>query len=413
MNRKAVLVLSGKGGTGKTLISVNIGAELVKRGSRVAIIDADIDNPNLLPLLGLRRELEVSKERLISPISLRPPYPEMQVFSMAGIALDHPISMEGSEYVEILTDVVNYSNWEADYFVVDLPSGISDTFKGVVRIFDQQLLGSVVVMQPAHAASARGVITLHALEGIPVIGVIENMTSFHCSKCGDDYEVFGESQLTNVTELMGVTPLGRIPLSMEIRKGVSEGKPWLTAESMKPVERAVDIILEAKPVKLSFAERVAERGKAIAREALFDVIATVITSLNTEINIGAVQKEHGFPGGNVIELDITDEDVKTVTAQLFFRVEEGSLKVVKAPKEIMAEIRVWDKALIWGLLGQRPDTGAPYSLRTAWLTGRAKYYSYGQFRGTPTALYFFNNLWGELQGAEGIKKIEPLLRRLA
>jgi len=413
MARKAVLVLSGKGGTGKTLISINLGVELAKRGRQVAIVDADIDNPNLLPMLGLHKELEVSKERTFRPIRLEEPNNSVQVFSMAGVAVDHPVSMEGSQYVEILRDVVNYSEWDAEYFVVDLPSGISDPFKGIVGIFDQELLGSVIVMQPAHAQSARSVIQLHHLEGIPVLGVVENMSGFHCEKCKDSYEVFGESQLTWVTEDLNVMALGRLPLSMEIRKAVSEGKPWLTGELAKPVERAVDVILEARPVKLTFPERVKERGKEIAREVLFDVMAAALTALNSEINIGAIQQEHAFPGGNVIELDITDASLRNVKVQTYLRIEDGALKLVKSPRDVMAEVRVWDRALVWSYLGERPDTQAPYDLKAAWLIGHAKFYSFGNFRGTPTALYFLRHVWSELRNTEGMKKFDPILRSIA
>lgn len=400
-----VLVLSGKGGTGKTLTAINLAYELSKKKGSIALIDADLSNPNAAELLGVKEQIEVSSGSF-TPLMVN----GIEFFSMAAISGDKPVSMEASEYAQILRDVLKHSRWKSETAIIDMPAGVHNEFLELLTNFGENLLGSIIVLQPAHVESARKMLQLHKSEGIPVLGVIKNMSQFTCEH-GATYEIFGNVDLEALCKEFEVEPIGSIPLSMEIRKGVTEGKPFLSKDLLQPIVKGAERILEAKPVGVTFVERLKERLKEIARDALLDIMAAVVEISNTEIGIGDIQKTYGFPGGRTIELDITDDSLRNVKVQAFFRIEGGVLKIVRSPKQIDDEIRIWERALIWCFLGRRPDTNMAWDLFDAWLSGKVKYYS--NVGGTPRALQFMRSVWSSVKDTPSFNKLRPVLERIA
>ena len=404
--KKLVMVLSGKGGVGKTIVSINVAYGLSEAGKEVALIDCDISNPNCAELLGAETPIELSPEaQEFIPIQ----HDGIEFFSMANISGDRPVSMEASMYAQILRDVLEQKNWKAEIAVCDMSAGIHDEFLEVVNAFGEKLLGSIVVSLPSHTKAARRMLKLHKNEGVPVIGVIENMSYFKAGAI--TYYPFGKSKIESLAEEFGVKPLGTIPLSMEIRKAVENCKPILPGELNAPIKNAVSLILESKPVGESFAERIKEKLKGVGREAVFDIFGSIMEIANTEINLGDIQKRHAFPGGRTVELDITGPRLRRVKAQIFFRLEGGVWKVVRHPKEVHDEVRVWDKAFIWAVLGRRGDTEKPYDLMDAWLSGKARYFSLKQ--GTQRALRLIRDVWEETRETPSFNKLRPILEKLA
>jgi len=400
-----VLVLSGKGGTGKTLVAINLAHELAKNKGSVALIDADLSNPNAAELLGVKDQIPISSESF-TPLVVN----GIEFFSMTTISGDKPVSMDAGEYAQILRDVLRHSKWKSEIAVIDLPAGVHNEFIELLTNFGENLLGSIIVLQPAHVESARKMLQLHKSEGVPVLGVIKNMANFTCD-CGKTYDVFGNVVLEDLCKEFDVEPLGSIPLSMEIRLGIIEGKPFLPDSLAQPIMKGTEKILAAKPVGVSFVERLKQRLKEIAREALIDIIATIIEISNTEIEIPNIQKAYGFPGGRVIELDITDESLRNVKVRAFFRIDSGVLKIVEDPQRIDDEIRIWERALIWCFLGIRPDTNTAFDLFDAWLSGKVKYYS--NTTGTPRALQFMRSVWGNVKDTSSFNKLRPILEKIA
>jgi len=405
-----VLVLSGKGGTGKTLVAINLANEFSKKKVSVALIDADLSNPNAAELLGVKDQIEISSESFI-PLSVD----GIEFFSMATISGDKPVSMDASEYAQILRDVLKHTKWRSETAIIDMPAGLHNEFLELLTNFGENLLGSIIVLVPAHVASARKILQLHKSEGVPILGVIENMANFTC-ECGKTHDVFGNIDLEGLCKEFEVNPLGSIPLSMEIRKGVMEGKPFLPEQMRQPIIKGVEKILEAKPVGVSFVQRIKERLKDVARDFLEEAIFAVAEISNTEIGLSDIQKTYGFPGGRTIELDITDEPLRHTKVQAFFRLENGVLKIIKQkdPKIKIVpddEIRIWERALIWCLLGRRPDTNMPWDLFDAWLSGKVKYYS--NTSGTPRALQFMRSVWSNVKDTPSFTKLKPILERIA
>jgi len=401
-----VLVLSGKGGTGKTLTAINLAHELSKKKGSIALIDADLSNPNAAELLGVKDKVEVSSGSF-TPLMVD----NIEFFSMATISGDKPVSMDASEYAQILRDVLRHTRWKSDTAIIDMPAGVHNEFLELLSNFGENLLGSIIVLQPAHVESARKMLQLHKNEGVPVLGVIKNMSDFTC-ECGKMYDLFGNVNLTDICKEFDAEPLGSIPLSMKVRLEINEGKPpFLPDDLLEPILKGVAKILDAKPVGVSFVERIKERLKEIGRDFLIEVMFTVIEISNTEIGIEGIQKAHGFPGGRVIELDITDESMRNVKLQAFFRIEGGVLKIVKNPKTVDDEIRIWERALIWCFLGTRPDTGLSFDLADAWFSGKVKFYS--NIGGTPRAVQFMRSVWSSLQDAPSFNKLKPILEKIA
>lgn len=417
VNRPAVLVLSGKGGVGKTLVAINMAKQLVAKGKRVNLLDADIDNSNVLDMLGVNQEIQVIPEtKRFIPLLIE----GMEVFAMRGIVGDRPVSMRGSEYAQVLRDVVEGTNWTGDLFVVDLPASVGDEFKEIVSIFGDEMLGSIVVMQPAHVNSARLVVKLHLLDEIPVLGVIENMSWFECGH-GEKYDIFGGGAIEQLCEELKVPNLGKIPLSMAVRRLVQDHKPFLEGELADPINRAAEAVLAAKPVKPGFMQRIA----AIAKDSILDAMVRIIEVSNLEIDLPTIQKNTGFMGGRIIELRLTDEPMKEDKVTEYFMIEQGFLKSiahadpVKDPlgfqqflQKVNVSIRIWDKALIWSFLGYIPG-GPPYDFAVAAWSGKAQFVDY-KGGTTQTAVHFFRTVAEQLRQTPGfVSKIRPLLEVLA
>lgn len=407
---KFILVASGKGGTGKTLVSISLAKKLSERGVRCALIDSDLDDSNTLQMLGMKGvEVGLTEDKRFVPLR----FDGIELFAMPGISGNKPVSMDGSEYSEIVHDVVEQTAWNSDYCVVDCPAGAADPLRTMILGFSDRLLGAIVVMQPAHAESARRTIEFFQIEGIPVLGLLENMSGFRCEH-DKEYPIFGQSMLEEVSKEYGVEPLGRIPLSMEIKESVDRGQPFLSGDSAKPIERAADVVLAAKLIEPGLIERLKQRAKGFARGAIMDLMAGLVGIINTEIPIKDYQAKYAFPGGKTVELDVTDRSMRKVNAQMFFRIENGVLKVVKKPKRIDTEIRVWDSAFVWSVLGYRPagDKRIPYDFIDAWLLGEVKYF--GVAGDTQRAISFFNQVWKDMSSkVRENKRLMGMLERLA
>ncbi len=401
---KYVLVLSGKGGVGKTLVAINVAYELSK-SKNIALIDADLSNPNAAELLGIKDQIKITTTSF-TPIMVN----GIEFFSMATISGNKPVSMDASEYAEILRDVLKHTNWKSEIAIIDMPAGIHNEFLELISTFGENLMGSIIVLQPAHIESARKVLQLHKTEGIPVLGIIENMSRFDC-ECGKSYKIFGEVDLEAIAKEYGVTPFGSIPLSFDIRKGIQDGKPLLPDSLKEPITNASEMILATPVVGPSFAEKIKERLKGVARDIMVEVVAAVIEISNTEVPIKDIQVKEGYPGGRVIALYIMDESLREEKLRIFFRVENGVLKLVKNPKQVDDEIRVWERALIWVFLGRRPDTNTEWDLFQAWLQGHVLFHS--TMAGTPRAVHFIKDVWVEVRNTKSFARLKPLLERVA
>ena len=398
---KATLVLSGKGGVGKTLISVNLALALKDRGKRVGLLDADFSASNVGYFIDLSgQSMGLSKEEF-HPVT----YEGVQVFSIPLVLGEKAVSMVGSQYSQLLTDAVEAATWDAEYMVVDCPPGFSDEIKTAAKVFSEFLLGSIIVTQPAHHLDARRALTLHKDLEIPVIGLIENMSYFKAGAI--KYAIFGESTVDKLGEEFEVPVLGKIPLSMEIKEGIEKKDPRLKGELAAPIEGAVEKILVTKPRKPGFLEKL----KEMVKDFVDKLVIEMALSINRELDIGGIQKSFGYPGGSIIRLNVMNDEMDRVITQCDWMVHDGKLVAVDGDYDVDAEIDVTPKAMKWAILGSHTlSDGSTYNFESALRLGDMRLYGRGSMA---KGAYFMKNVFEELRKSErAMGRMRPILEKL-
>ncbi len=235
--RHVVVVGSGKGGVGKSTLSLALALGLKAQGLNVGFLDADIYGPSAPTLLGLRKPPEFGADKLMVP----PEAFGLKVNSV-GFLVDPDQAMiwRGPMASQALTQLLTQTRWGTqdeplDVLVVDLPPGTGDVQLTLTQktVID----GAVVVSTPQEMAlsDARRAVTLFAKTGIPVLGVIENMAWFAAG--GAEIEIFGRGGARTMAEGLNVPFLGEIPLDPELRKGSDAGQPLTAAYPDSDVAR--------------------------------------------------------------------------------------------------------------------------------------------------------------------------------
>jgi ATP-binding protein involved in chromosome partitioning len=218
-----VAVASGKGGVGKSTTAVNLALGLQAIGLKAGILDADIYGPSQPRLLGLSGRPQVAGGNTLRPMEAY----GLKAMSM-GFLVDEgtPIIWRGPMVVSALTQMLRDVAWgELDVLVIDMPPGTGD----VQLTMAQQvpLAGAIIVSTPQDLAliDARKGLNMFRKVDVPVLGIIENMSTFICPKCGERSDIFGHGGAEREAESLGIPFLGGVPLDMEIRIRSDEGRP--------------------------------------------------------------------------------------------------------------------------------------------------------------------------------------------
>lgn len=235
--RHIVAVASGKGGVGKSTVAVNLAVALARRGARIGLVDADIYGPSIPLMMGVdaRPELDATGRRLV-------PFERFGVrFMSIGflVAKDEAVIWRGPMVMKAVEQLLRDVAWgELDLLVVDMPPGTGDaqlTLSQKVR-----LAGAVVVTTPQDVALAdatKGVAMFRKV-GVPVLGIVENMSFFTCPHCGERSEIFGHGGGRAEAGRLGVPFLGEIELDPAIRDGGDAGRPIVDAQPESPRTKA-------------------------------------------------------------------------------------------------------------------------------------------------------------------------------
>ncbi len=223
-----IAVASGKGGVGKSTTAVNLALGFQAIGLKAGILDADIYGPSQPRLLGLKGRPQVGAGNKLEPMLGY----GLKVMSM-GFMVDEgtPVIWRGPMVVQALTQMLREVAWgDLDVLVIDMPPGTGD----VQLTMAQQvpLSGAIIVSTPQDLAliDARKGLNMFKKTDIPVIGIIENMSYFICSKCGERHEIFGHGGAKAEAESLGVPFLGGVPLHVDIRTTSDSGKPITATE---------------------------------------------------------------------------------------------------------------------------------------------------------------------------------------
>src|SRR6202142_2782083 len=218
-----IAVGSGKGGVGKTTLSVNLAVALAKMGHKVGLLDADVYGPNVPLMLGVSGQPKTVGENRIEPL---------QAFGLKVISVgflnpgDKPIIWRGPMLHQIIRQFLGLGEWgQLDYLIVDLPPGTGDIALSLIQTVP--LTGAVVVSTPSDVSlqDARKAILMFRQMKVDLVGVVENMSYFVCPHCQHEIDIFSRGGAEKTAQEFEVAFLGNIQLDPELRKAGDTGKP--------------------------------------------------------------------------------------------------------------------------------------------------------------------------------------------
>ena len=224
-----ILVSSGKGGVGKSTTTVNLALALQKLGLKVGVLDADIYGPSIPTMLGNAGHTPlIEAEHFVPPEAYG-----MAVLSIGHLTGDHntPVAWRGPKATGALMQLFNQTLWpELDVLVIDMPPGTGDIQLTLAQRIP--VTGAVIVTTPQNVAlmdATKGIELFNKVK-IPVLGVIENMSTHICSNCGYEEQIFGTGGGDQLADQYQIPLLGRLPLNVQIRENTDAGKPSVIAE---------------------------------------------------------------------------------------------------------------------------------------------------------------------------------------
>ena len=247
--KNVIAVGSGKGGVGKSTVSVNLAVALAQAGAKVGLLDADITGPNIPMMLGVSGQPKASENNKITPlerhgvkcISIQFFVPEGQPIVWRG-------PLVGGAIQQFLRDV----DWgDLDYLVVDLPPGTSDAQLTLAQ--SVPLSGAVLVTTPQEVAlsDVGKALAMFKRLSVPILGLVENMTAFACPHCGELTEIFGRGGGERFCQEHGIDFLGGVPLDVTVRQGGDVGVPAVAQREPGPAARALTAVAGAVAARMS------------------------------------------------------------------------------------------------------------------------------------------------------------------
>jgi len=226
--KNIIAIASGKGGVGKSTTAVNLALALAQEGATVGILDADIYGPSQPRMLGISGQPESKDGQSLEPMENH----GVQAMSI-GFLIDEetPMIWRGPMVTQALEQLLNDTQWkDLDYMIIDLPPGTGDTQLTLAQKIP--VSGAVIVTTPQDIAllDARKGLKMFEKVEVPILGIVENMSTHICTSCGHEEHIFGEGGGLRMSEQNDVEFLGALPLTMSIRKQADEGNPTVVAE---------------------------------------------------------------------------------------------------------------------------------------------------------------------------------------
>ena len=226
-----VAVGSGKGGVGKTTVSVNLALALKSLGRRVGLLDADVYGPNVPLMMGIRAQPQAIGER-IQPLEKD----GLRIMSMGFLNPgDKPLVWRGPMLHQVIQQFLRGVDWgELDYLIVDLPPGTGDVQLSLIQT--APITGAVVVTTPSDVSledARKAVFMFHQVK-VPILGIVENMSFLLCPHCHERIDVFSHGGGRRTAEQMNVHFLAELPLDPQVRVGGDTGKPIVLRSEGEP-----------------------------------------------------------------------------------------------------------------------------------------------------------------------------------
>ena len=251
--KNIIAVASGKGGVGKSTTAVNLALALSAEGASVGVLDADIYGPSQPMMLGISGRPETTDGKTMEPLENH----GLQVSSIGFmIDPDEPMVWRGPMVTQALQQLLEQTNWrDLDYLIVDMPPGTGD----IQLTLSQKVpvTGAIIVTTPQDIAllDARKGLKMFEKVGIPILGVVENMSTHICSNCGHTEAIFGEGGGAKMCADFGAEYLGALPLTMAIREQTDSGTPTVVFDPDGPVAAIY------KDIARKVAVKIAEKAK--------------------------------------------------------------------------------------------------------------------------------------------------------
>jgi ATP-binding protein involved in chromosome partitioning len=251
--KNIIAVASGKGGVGKSTVAVNLALALSAEGANVGILDADIYGPSQPRMLGVKMKPESKDGKSLEPIMSY----HLQSMSI-GYLIDEetPMIWRGPMVTQALEQLLRDTNWkDVDYLVIDLPPGTGDIQLTLAQ--KVPVTGAVIVTTPQDIAllDARKGFKMFEKVEVPVLGVVENMSTHICSKCGHEEHIFGAGGGQKMAEDYDVDFLGALPLDIRIREETDAGKPTVVADPDCRISQTYREIARRVSAKLSLQKK--------------------------------------------------------------------------------------------------------------------------------------------------------------
>ena len=223
--KRCVVVGSGKGGVGKSTVTVNLAVAMAQLGLKVGLLDSDIYGPSIPMMMGLKDSPLGTPDGQILPLEKF----GIKVMSM-GLLIeeDRPVIWRGAMLNKALQQFLKDVAWgDLDVLLIDLPPGTGDVQLTLIQ--NAQVDGAVIVSTPQDVAflDAKKAIGMFGTVKVPVLGIIENMSSFLCPSCGAETQIFGHGGVKTAAIRMEIPFLGEVPIDLAIREGGDSGKPFV------------------------------------------------------------------------------------------------------------------------------------------------------------------------------------------
>jgi Mrp family chromosome partitioning ATPase len=243
--RHKILVMSGKGGVGKSTVAANLALSLALRGFETGILDVDIHGPNIPKMLNVEDAVLTGESKNLHPIIVPP---NLRVMSMGFLlsSRDTPVIWRGPVKMGVIRQFLGEVKWgPLDYLVIDLPPGTGDEPLSIAQLIPEAD-GVVVVTTPQDVAllDSRKSVSFAKAVSLPMIGIVENMSGFECPYCGKEIDLFKSGGGERAAKQLGVPFLGRVPFDLKVVLSGDDGIPIVLAHPDSPGAKALTEIVD-------------------------------------------------------------------------------------------------------------------------------------------------------------------------
>jgi ATP-binding protein involved in chromosome partitioning len=268
--KNKILVMSGKGGVGKSTVAVNLALGLAARGHKIGLMDVDLHGPDVCRMLNLTENLQPSQSQndLVPPLLYNE---NVKVVSLEYMMQDRDeaIIWRGPLKIQAIRQFVADMDWgELDYLVIDAPPGTGDEPLSIAQTVPNVQAVVVTTPQAVALADVRKSINFCKTVEMPIVGVVENMSGFICPHCEETVDIFSSGGGEQTARDFDLPFLGRVPMDPRVVVGGDSGKPYLSSDEDSPAVKAFTAVVEAielrLPVKKGVSLKTASKLENIA-----------------------------------------------------------------------------------------------------------------------------------------------------